>query len=154
MTLKTTVEVLSENPIFRKIDAKRLRVVAAMGETLHFRAGERLFEKGAEGDSAYLIVEGSVDVVVPTEAGEKVVAELGRGEIFGEMAVLTDQPRSTAIAAHGPLEVLRIDRTALLSLLREFPDIAIELIRVLARRLATTTRDYAEARAALESRDG
>lgn len=151
MSLSETVEVLRENPIFRKIDPKRLKIVAVMGESLQYRAGERLFEKGDEGDSAFIVIMGSVDVLVPVDGGEKAVATLGRGEVFGEMAVLTEEPRSTAIAAHDDLKVLRIDRPALLSLLREFPDIAIELIRVLARRLATTTRDYAETRAALET---
>jgi CRP-like cAMP-binding protein len=154
MSLQSVVEVLGENPIFRKVHPKRLRVVAMMGETLHYRPGERLFERGDEGDSAFVVIDGSVDVLVPVEDGEAAVARLGRGEVFGEMAVLTDAPRSTAIAAHDPLEVLRIDRGALLSLLREFPDISIELIRLLARRLAATTRDYAEARAALDRQGG
>jgi len=151
MTIQATVDVLRENPIFRKIDPKRLKIVAVMGETLKYRPGERLFEAGDDGDSAYVVIDGAVDVLLRVEEGEARVAQLGRGEVFGEMAVLTDAPRSTAIAAHDALEVLRIDREALMSLLREFPDIAIELIRVLARRLAVTTRDFAEARAALNA---
>jgi len=150
MSLQTTVDVLRENPIFRKIDPKRLRIVALMGETLKYKPGERLFEAGDDGDSAYVVIKGQVDVLVRTDGGEKAVAQLGRGEVFGEMAVLTDAPRSTAIAAHNQLEVLRIERDTLLSLLREFPDIAIDLMRVIAKRLARTTRDFAEARAALD----
>lgn len=151
MSLDRTVEVLRVNPIFAKLDPKRLRVVAMMGETLSFPPDERLFEKGDDGDAAFIVTKGFAQVLVPVAGGEKPVARLGQGEIFGEMAVLTDQPRSTAIAADGPLEVLRIEKSALLGLLREFPDIALETIRILARRLETTTADFARAQAA---RDG
>ena len=147
MSLNKAVDVMMEIPMFRNVDPKRLRLFAFMGETLTYRAGERLFEKGDEGSAAYIIIEGTVDVLVPVEEGETAVAALGSKEIFGEMAVLCDQPRSTAIAARTDLTVLRLQRSAFLNLLREFPDIALELIKVLASRLEATTRELATARA-------
>jgi len=152
MSLQSAVEVLMEIPLFRRIEPRRLRVIVMMSETLTYHAGERLFEKGEEGDAAYIVLDGVVEVRVPVTEGEKTVAELGQGEIFGEMAVLTDQPRSTAIAAKTDLTALRLERAAVLSLLREFPDIALELIRILARRLEVTTGQFAAARAELETR--
>ncbi len=148
MSLNDAVRVMMEIPMFRNVDPKRLRLFAFMGETLTYRAGERLFEKGDEGNAAYIIIEGSVDVLVPVEGGELSVAALGAREIFGEMAVLCDQPRTTAIAAKSDLTVLRLQRSAFLNLLREFPDIAIEVIRVLAARLEATTRELALAHGA------
>jgi CRP-like cAMP-binding protein len=133
--------------MFRNIDPKRLRLFAFMGETLTYRAGERLFERGDDGNAAYIIIDGTVDVLVPVEDGETAVAALGSKEIFGEMAVLCDQPRSTAIAARTDLTVLRLQRSTFLNLLREFPDVALELIKVLASRLEATTRELATARA-------
>ena len=147
MSLNQAVDVMMEIPMFRNVDPKRLRLFAFMGETLTYRAGERLFERGDEGNAAYIIIDGTVDVLVPVEDGETAVAALGAKEIFGEMAVLCDQPRSTAIAARTDLTVLRLQRSAFLKLLREFPDIALELIRVLASRLESTTRELAVARA-------
>ena len=147
MSLNDAVRVMMEIPMFRNVDPKRLRLFAFMGETLTYRAGERLFEKGDEGNAAYIIIDGTVDVLVPVEDGELSVAALGAKEIFGEMAVLCDQPRSTAIAARTDLTVLRLQRSAFLNLLREFPDIALELIKVLASRLEATTRELATARA-------
>ena len=148
MSLNDAVKVMMEVPMFRNVDPKRLRLFAFMGETLTYRAGERLFEKGDEGNAAYIIIDGSVDVLVPVEGGELSVAALGAKEIFGEMAVLCDQPRTTAIAAKSDLTVLRLQRSAFLNLLREFPDIAIEVIKVLAGRLEATTRELASARGA------
>jgi CRP/FNR family transcriptional regulator, cyclic AMP receptor protein len=147
MSLNKAVTVMMEIPMFRNVDPKRLRLFAFMGETLTYRAGERLFERGDEGNAAYIIIDGTVDVLVPVEDGETAVAALGSKEIFGEMAVLCDQPRSTAIAARTDLTVLRLQRSAFLNLLREFPDIALELIKVLASRLESTTRELATARA-------
>ena len=146
MSLNEAVDVMREVQLFRNVDDKRLRLFAFMGETLNYRDGERLFEKGDEGDAAYIVLDGAVDVLVPTEGGEISVAVLGKKEIFGEMAVLCDQPRTTAIAAKGPLQVLRLERKAILDMLREFPDISLEFIKVLAGRLETTSRELAAAR--------
>ena len=148
MSLNDAVNVMREIPMFREVDPKRLRLFAFMGETLNFRAGERLFEKGDEGDSAYIILKGDVEVLVPTGDGEIPVAVLHAREIFGEMAVLCDQPRTTAIAAKSDLQVLRLDRKTIFEMLREFPDVALEFIKVLAGRLETTSRELAAARQA------
>ena len=149
MSLNKAVQVLQETPLFRNVDLKRLRVVAMMGESQAYRAKERLFEKGDEGDAAFIVIDGEVDVLVPDEGGEQSVAILGEGEIFGELAVICDQARSTAIAARGELEVLRLDRDVVLNLLREFPDISLEMIRILGGRLERTTQELSQARARL-----
>ena len=149
MSLNRAVQVLQEMPLFRNIDLKRLRVVAMMGEALTYRAGERLFEKGDEGDAAFIIIEGEVEVLVPAEGGEQSVAVLGKGEIFGELAVICDQTRSSAIAARTGLETLRLDRNVVLNLMREFPDISVEMVRILGGRLERTTRELGQARSSL-----
>ena len=146
MNLKEIVCVLCEIPMFRNVEEKRLKLFAMMGQTLTYRQGERLFEKGDEGDAAYVILDGAVDVLIPTDSGEISVAVLGSKEIFGEMAVLLDQPRTTAIAARTDLKVLLLDRQAFFNMLSEFPDVAIELIKVIGARLEATTRDLAASR--------
>jgi len=60
--------------------------------------------------------------------------------------VLCDQPRTTSIAVHSDLKVLRLERGAFVATLREFPDITIELIKILAERLQRTTHELAAAR--------
>ena len=149
MSLNRAVQVLQEMPLFRNLDLKRLRVVAMMGESQAYRARERLFEKGDEGDAAFIIIDGEVEVLVPAEGGEQSVAILGAGEIFGELAVICDQARTSAIAARSELEVLRLDRNVVLNLMREFPDISLEMVRILARRLERTTQELSQARASL-----
>lgn len=146
MNINEIVCVLCEIPMFRKVEEKRLKLFSMMGQTLTYRASERLFEQGDDGDAAYVILEGSVDVLIPTDTGETCVATLGPKEIFGEMAVILDQPRTTAIAANTDLKVLRLDRQAFFNMLNEFPDVAIELIKIIGGRLETTTQNLAAQR--------
>ncbi|MEM6421407.1 MAG: cyclic nucleotide-binding domain-containing protein [Pseudomonadota bacterium] len=138
MTLSSTLAVLKDMPMFRGLDERRLRVIAMTGEVLAVRSGERLWEKGDDGDTVIIVLDGEASVLVPTTGGEAAVAVLGAGQIIGEMAVLTGSPRSTAIAAQSDLRILRLDGRIVLDLLREFPDLAIEFIRVLAQRLEAT----------------
>ena len=152
MNVNDAVDVMQGTPIFRKLDPKRLRVVAMMGETLSYRAGERLFEAGDDGDSAFIILSGGVDVILTVAAGEVTVNQLKQGEIFGEIAVLTNQPRTSAIQASSELDVLRLDRQTITNLVREFPDIALEIIRVLADRLRDTSSQLAQLQSELEKR--
>ena len=154
MSLNQAVSIMQEIPLFKNVDLKQLKVVAMMGETRTYRAKERLFEKGDEGDAAFIIIDGAVDVMVGSDGGERAVATLGKGEIFGELAVLCDQPRSTAIAAHSDLEVLRLDRNVVMNLLREFPDISLEMVRILGKRLERTTLELSGALARLQEAGG
>lgn len=140
------IDVLQEAAIFRNIDAKRLKLVAYLGQTLEYHVGERLFERGDEGDAVFVVLEGEVEVIVPTAAGEAPVAVLGKYEIFGEMGVFSDQARSAAIQAKTKATVLRLEKTALLGLLQEFPDVALDVIKVLAKRLDATNQQLAAAR--------
>jgi len=154
MNLNDAILVMQDMPLFRNVDPKHLRVVAMMGETRTYRAGERLFEKDDEGDAAYIALSGDVSVLVPNTGGEQTVAVLGKGELFGELAVICDQRRTTAIAARSDLEVLRLSRSVVMNLLREFPDITLEMLRMLGRRLERTTRDLAHTKSELQHSRG
>lgn len=151
MSVSETTAVLREMELFSKVDERQLRAVAMMGDHLSFRDGERLFEQGDEGDAAYVVLSGAVNVLVRVDGNDRAVASLGRGEIFGELAVLCDQPRSTGIAAKGALHVLRLDRMVILNMLRAFPDLSLQMIRILGRRLEATTSQLAMAQVKLET---
>lgn len=138
MSMAETVAVLGRMPLFRSMGDAQLGVIAMSGDVLTFRAGERLAEKGETGEAAFILLKGEVNILVPSDHGETVVARLGPAELVGEMAVLTGNPRSAAIAAHTDLTVLRLSQDAVLTLLREFPELSIEIIGILARRIEAT----------------
>ncbi|MEM6677701.1 MAG: cyclic nucleotide-binding domain-containing protein [Pseudomonadota bacterium] len=140
MTLADTLEILRRMALFRALDSARLQIVAMSGEIEVFLPGERIAEKGERGDAAFVILEGAVAVLIPSEEGETRLTTLPPGDIVGELAVLTGNPRSTALVAEGALTMLRLERDTILELLREFPDVAIEMIKVIADRLDKTNQ--------------
>lgn len=149
MSLDPVIDVLMEIPMFRKVDRKRLKLIAFMGQSLTFHTGERVFEQGDDGDAAYVLLKGKVEVLVEVDGKENPVAELGARQIFGELAVLCDQPRSAAIAAKTDVTLLRLDRKMFRDLLHEFPDISLEIVKLLAHRLEATSRLLSDARGQL-----
>ncbi len=151
MSLNKAVEAMQETPIFAGIDPKRLRLLAFMSESRTYRAGELLFEQGDEGDSAFVVIDGTASVLINIAGEKREVAEIGSRQVFGEMAVLCDIPRTAAIGAKTDLEVLRIDRDAFLKLLTEFPEVSLQVMRFLAARLEHTTQDLGKARAELKA---
>lgn len=146
MSLETEVEALRKVPLFRGIDDTKLRLLAFISDRMEFQSGERLCTQGEEGDSAFIILQGAADVLVNTPDGEKTVAQVSENSIVGEIAILCDVPRTATLVAANTMDVLTVSKDDFLKLLKEFPDMALEVMRTLAMRLERTTRDLAAAR--------
>jgi CRP-like cAMP-binding protein len=148
MTMTEIIAILRKNPVFQPIRDDRLRFVVLSSAEQRLDPGEVLFERGDEGDAAYVVLSGAVVPRLVIGGREINLARLGPGELFGEVAVLCDRPRTAAIAADGETVILRIEAGDLRSLLAEFPDLSMEVIRSLAARLERTSMDLAAARGA------
>ncbi|MCW2307850.1 cyclic nucleotide-binding domain-containing protein [Rhodobium gokarnense] len=148
MTLNAEVEALRKVPLFRKIDTAKLRLLAFISDRVTVRAGEDLCRQGESGDSAFIVLDGEADVLVETDQGLRKVAAVATNDIVGEIAILCDVPRTATIRATTEMAILSINKDNFLKLLKEFPDIALEVMRVLAARLERTTRDLADLRSA------
>lgn len=151
MSLHEEVELLRNIPMFEKIEPSKLKLLAFTSERLNFREGEILFRQGDPGDAAYIIVSGRAEVIVDTPGGPLRVAELKKNDFVGEIAILCDVPRTATIAALTDLTTLRISKELFFRLVTEFPQMAVEIMRVLAQRLERTTADLREATARLKS---
>lgn len=149
MSLNDEVRALRDVALFARVEPAKLRQLAFSSERIRYGAGEALFYKGDEGDSAYVVLSGRAEVLVASAAGEIKVADLGVSALVGELAAFGEGIRTATVRAAEPLEVLRIGRGTLVQLLLDNPTIAIEIIRELARRLGATTADMIEARSAL-----
>ncbi len=133
------VEALRAVPIFRTTEPRLLQLLAFLSEREDFLDGELLCRQGDHGDSAYVLLEGRADIVVSGPQGRAKVASLGRNEIVGEMAVICDIPRTADVVAAGDVSALRIGKDQLLRMLRDAPDMSLEMMRSLALRLHETT---------------
>lgn len=122
-------------PIFANLDTPRLKLLAFTSERMNFSPGDVLFHQGDDSDAAYVLVGGSADVVIDAPDGPVVVSTVGANAIIGEMGIVTGDPRSATIVATSPLAALRLRKEVFLSLLAEFPDMAISVTRLMVKRL-------------------
>ena len=130
--------------LLRKIDlfAGLDRVVLAkLAAHLHphpFSSSSTIFRQGEAGDAFYVVATGTVGVYVNdgSNAGQARVRVLHAGEPFGEMALLTNTPRTATIRAETNCEVLRLERSSFLDLVREQPTVALAVAATLSRRLS------------------
>lgn len=152
--LKSEMDLLRSVPIFAGIEPSRLKLIAFTADSIAYRAGQALVRQGQPGDAAYVLVAGKAEVSVETESGDYVVATLGPGDVVGEISILCDSPRTATVTASTDVSALRVRKDSFLQLLRQFPEIAAEVMRSLAERLTHTNEELVRARNLAASRDG
>ena len=106
MTLQQDVEILKKVPLFSKIEPAKLKLLAFTSEHLEFQPGQPLCRQGEAGDAAFIVLDGAADVVVASGQGQVKVAEIGKHDIVGEIAILCNVPRTATVQATTPLVAL------------------------------------------------
>ncbi len=130
---------LQEAELFREMPDSVIRTVVSQGGAAHFHAGDVVCGKGDPGDSLFVVKSGVVEVVNPGEGPP--LAYLGRGDCFGELALLTGSPRSNEVRVPEKAELLVIDRSLFWDLMTNHTGFSIQLNVILARRLVSTLED-------------
>ncbi len=149
MSLQQEVDLLRKIPMFSKIEPAKLKLLAFTSERMSYADGDVLFRQGEAGDAAFVIITGEAEISIDTDKGPLVVAQLRDHDFVGEIAILCDVPRTATVTAKSSLEALRITKDLFFRLVKEFPEIAIEVMRELAHRLENTNarlRDMAGGR--------
>ena len=144
--LKEDMEVLRRVPMFDSVDPASLRLLAFTSQRMVFEPGQSLVEQGELSDEGYVIINGGADIFVKAGAAPVKVASVGRNDFVGDIAMLTNKPRTATVTATSKLDALVIKKTHLFDLLHHSPGMAIEMMRVLAERLTTAISDLAKAR--------
>lgn len=108
-----------------------------------FEPGHTVISEGSLGDKLYIIQAGGIELVRQGGEGERVVARLGPGDFFGELALMKDRASTARAVAVGPTRVLELDRETLEGMCLEQPAIAIRLVRILVARLIEAERRLA-----------
>jgi len=122
------------NPVIAQSDLQSLRSAIDGYYQLASQTSLRMV-KGETGEVAYVVKSGRVEI----REGGRVLEALGPGGLFGEMAMIDSSPRSASAVAVGPTDLVVIDRETFDALIREVPDFAISVMRLMAKRLRTTT---------------
>ncbi|HAC65661.1 MAG TPA: protein kinase [Cyanothece sp. UBA12306] len=119
------VEVLQNLPEAEK------QAIAKLVTPVYVKSHQVLCREGDRGDYFYMIAQGEAEVI----KGQKILTVLGAGEIFGEMSLLTGEPRSATVIARTPMELYQLNEENFAQVLTRSPHLACALSRTLARRL-------------------
>ena len=134
-----TIDTLRHVPLFESLDDEAARKLCQLLQSIDCKAKTSLFRAGDEGDAMYLIEGGKVRISVgATDGRDMTLTELGRGDFFGEMALLDGQRRSADAIVAEDARLAVLSREHFLSFVRSSPYVALELLTALANRLRHT----------------
>jgi len=131
--------------VLQDLDAFALQEVAAVMQPVKLAGGAMLFDEGDIGDTLYIVAHGRLRISVSAPRGDRrVVAELGRGESVGEMALLTGERRSARVEAIRDSVLLALSRPAFERVVEQYPRVMTQLARQLVARLKSSLRGVAD----------
>jgi AAA family ATP:ADP antiporter len=142
MTMSTIerVLILRGIPLFADLSPADLEGVARIAEERGYADAETIAREGELGDEMHIVIDGVIRVVTDLGGDEREIARRSAGDVVGEMSIITRSPRIASLVADGVVRTIRIGHSDFESMLRERPDLAIGVMRVLADRLAESTR--------------
>jgi CRP-like cAMP-binding protein len=139
-------------PIFSSLSREDVAKILGKLEERGLAAGETIFRQGDQGDAFYLIQSGAVQVVVDSGAGNaEIVAILGAQDWFGEMALLSGEPRSATIVTVKDSILWRLSRHDWDDLIEKHPSWLLQFCATLSKRLSFVDRQYSTGREAFKS---
>ena len=137
------IDVLTRNPLFAGLDPSELSDLEAAMRRKQFGQGHVICRQGESAESLFVIVDGFARVLVD----DRPVARLRRGDVIGEMSLVSGEPRSATVVAAVPTTALELSRYGVAAVIAEQPRILENLTRILSDRLATTTARVVDSRA-------
>lgn len=129
-------ELLTSHSLFSHLSPAAVYRLVGLAQVRLFHRGELILEEGIMGVGCFIIISGKVEVVKSlNQPGQRVLAELGSGEIVGEMSVIDEQPHSVSVHALEETQCLMIERWDFKAQMQAYPEIALQLLPILAKRL-------------------
>jgi uncharacterized membrane protein len=125
--------------LFELLDHQELASLAQQLDIEHYVPNQVIFTAGEEGGEMYLVQKGRVEIFMRDKSHERIVLDVvERGEIFGELSLLDDQPRSASSKALDDTTLIVIDRDDLLALIKVHPAAALDMMAMLGKRIRAT----------------
>ncbi len=125
------VSMLGTVPFFATLDEKKRKSMASEGKEMTYKAGDAIVGEGGMGLGFYLILDGKVEV----KKGGRTLATLGKGQFFGEMSLIDEQPRSADVVAVAPTKCWAITSWAFKGLVKANPEVALVMLTEMVKRL-------------------
>jgi CRP-like cAMP-binding protein len=128
------VAAMENVPLFSLLSKGELRRIAQLADEVDLREGKVLTKEGTRGREFFVLLEGTADV----RSNTRLLPALGPGDFFGEIALVTDVPRTATVTTTSPVRALVITDRAFRDLLRDSPTIQGKVLEAVAQRLAAT----------------
>ena len=146
--------ILRQQTLFKCLTDEQLDSLLPRGKVVHFGRGETVIHQGDNGNSMFIMVHGEANVTAARNGQSKHIASMKAGDCFGEMSLLTGEPRSATIIANSDCELVEIDKDVLGQSLKENPNLLAHLSELLAQRQLQTEDAFASSQptAALDAR--
>ena len=135
--LFTRILLLKNAPTFSQVKTEDLKVVAQSLEEEVYFSGDRVFDIDEHGDRMYIILKGRIGISLKKARNKaiKFIAELGEGEVFGEMNLLDDLPRSASAHVIEDSTLLSLEKSRLRGLIINYPELGLGILKSLCLRL-------------------
>jgi CRP-like cAMP-binding protein len=129
------IDLIRKVPLFSRLSKSELRELAMLADEIDLRDGKELTRQGAAGREFFVLLEGTADV---RKNGRK-INTLGPGDFFGEIALVSREPRTATVTATSPVRTLVITDRSFRRLLDESPQVKTKVMEAMAKRLAPET---------------
>ena len=141
MSIRATVELLKEIPLFANVDEAHLQTLLFSSDELVVLQGRSVFEAGDEATSAIVIRRG--EAVVHDAQTKSVLALAGPGSLFGEQSMIAGLPRPVTVVAKTEVEAIVIEQAVFMRLCSEFPEVGMQILDVLSEKLGASSTELA-----------
>lgn len=149
MSLRDDMQLLQAFPVFAVMEPEALQLVAFSAETRFLRSNDALFRRGDPADAAYIITSGRM--LVSTPGGDPVTAI--RGAMVGEIALFAETEYQGTALAQETTSLMRIPRMVMRRVLEEFPDTAVNVLKILRQRAQGLHQDLQRVSVTLDALD-
>lgn len=139
MAVATEVDLLQRVPLLAALSDADRQALARSANRRRYRRGDIIFQKDDPGNSLFIVARGSVRIYVPsTQGADLTLAVLGPGHFFGDLSLLDGRPRSASAAALGDTNVVILERSDFVAVIRTRPAAVMSVLAVVVRRLRDT----------------
>ncbi len=138
-------KILKKVPIFKMLGKESIDFIVERLKFKTFQKGENICEIGDPGEEMFIIISGETDICIGEKGNQQVVATLKSGDYFGEMALLTGEPRSATVKANEVTETFVLYKNDFDVILEKYPSISLSMGKIVSQRLRDTLKKAASA---------
>ena len=135
--------LLQSQPLFADMETDQIQALAKSARHLRYGKGEKIITQGDPGESMYVLSSGIAQVTVERSGRVSDLGELVTGECFGEISLLTGNPRTASVTAKTDCDIIEIDQAAMRDLLKQYPRLADHLSETLSTRRSVLETELA-----------